>query len=73
MAGCVATSLASGTAQRRRRIRPARPGPGSKPDMLALKRSIHETCPSDPDERQQLFYIQKQVARVFVHLHTLGR
>jgi hypothetical protein len=34
---------------------------GSKPDMLALERSLHETLPFGPEEGQ-LFYIQKQVA-----------
>ena len=35
---------------------------GSKQDMLRLERSLHETLPIGPQERQ-LFYIQKQVAR----------
>ena len=34
---------------------------GSKPDMLALERSLHETLPIGPEEGQ-LFYIQKQIA-----------
>jgi hypothetical protein len=34
---------------------------GSKPDMLALERLLHETLPIGPEEGQ-LFYIQKQIA-----------
>lgn len=34
---------------------------GSKQDMLALERSLHETLPIGPEEGQ-LFYIQKQIA-----------
>lgn len=34
---------------------------GSKPDMLALERALHETLPIGPEEGQ-LFYIQKQIA-----------
>jgi len=35
---------------------------GAKEDMLALERSLHETLPIGPEERQA-FYIQKQVAK----------
>jgi len=34
---------------------------GSKQDMLALERSLHETLPIGPEEGQS-FYIQKQIA-----------
>jgi hypothetical protein len=33
---------------------------GDRADMLRLERSLHETLPLGPEERQ-LFYIQKQV------------
>jgi hypothetical protein len=35
---------------------------GTKQEMLALERKVHETLPIGPEERQS-FYIDKQVAK----------